>query len=508
MSPAPLIQQVRPVVNANLLPTTILINGQSNAAAGPPPPRGLSPLTRFLGSDLLGFDQATQDFATLSDGFASSRTLSYTGSAGAGAGQWGTLLMRRLADATQQTIRCYALAFTSQAISYFLPTSVTNAFFSDGTQHPTLNNYDLLKSYVDASGIVPELYIWWQGEANAGDTQAEYYAPLKTIFDQTRKDYPSIRWLIIGTIGDAQDRIGGPVTGVRAAQQQLADENPGVVSILKNTDMSQSSAYFDSPHYTTFAGHEELGERVYALINGEARPDVTPGIGHIANVLSWTNLFTNTFSVVTAPETAGWQSDISPNPLMTPSGANGPEHIPFDPDFGNRSSVEFDRNNSETLRIAGMTAATDWTLFCVAMVDDNTVATQYLMIIQDAGNANRLGVIALGTSTRIQAFYDAIAADFTPNPFIQDDVRAKSYCMVHDSGATTMTLYVDGVLFGTYNTAGTEANMTDFWIGSLIGTSIIIGKYSAAACVRNVLATAEQAAAMHAWAKVEFDLAG
>lgn len=474
------------------LPRVIIFNGQSNMAALPEGTLGVSSTSRLLGPDLFVFNEVTQTFTQAADAGANSKY-----STGAGAGQYGTLLMRRIADQTGDSVRAFCLAYSSQGITYFLPASGTAAFFGDNTQHATLNNYNLLKAQVATSGVIPELYVLCQGEADAGTSQAAYYANLKTLFDQTRIDYPGIKWLIVATIGDANDRGsgGGPCTGIRGAAHQLAAENPGVVFVQDNADMLGSTVYFDGVHYNHI-GYEESAERSFGLLRGDTpRPDVNV-VEDILDVFSWTEYFSG-LKTVSLGRVTQWASDIPPNTTVMVPHTNSPEHVSADSEFNNNSVIKFNRANAETLKLLGLTATDSWTLFCVAKTD-LLGATQHLMAVQDAGNANRMTFEIVGQSNQHQYFYDGGGASFTGTPgYGANIVRPHSFCFIHDFSNTMLLLYVDGDLFGTATVAGTESQMTDVWLGSLIGTNTLEGRVACYGFGRGVIATPSEVLNMH-----------
>lgn len=489
--------------------TTLMLNGQSNMVAPPPVPYGQSPLTRYLGPDLLGFSQTSQTFVQLVDGGANAKS-----TLGPGGGQIGTILARRLAT-EYGVIRVYALAYSGQGIDYFLPTSLTKAFFEDNTQHATLNNYALLKSYVTTTGVVPQLYVWIQGEADAGVDQATYYGKLKTLFDQTRIDYPGIKWLIVGTIGNAQDRsqaqfsatVGNPLGGVRGAQRQLADENPDVVLIEEPTDMLGATAYFDGVHYTA-AGYEEIGERLFVDLRGTTpRADVKL-VEHSLQISgwTWTEFFLGPRSVASG-DVQQWQTLVPPSTTIMVPNVAAPGHVAFDDDFGGRGAIDFALDSGETLKVTGLTAANNWTVFCVAKLDAINNGNRYLFSVNSAGGGTRIAFIVVGQANKHQYLEGGSGFDFVNTlGFGATTVGAHSYCMTIDTTNTTLKLYVDGVLFGTATLTGAQTNMTEVWVGSHLGAGTIDGRVAHLAYARNAVATAEQVAKFHAWAKAEFKL--
>lgn len=492
------------------LPLVVMANGQSNMAASPPVFKGFSAITRHLGADLLGWDDTTAAFIPLIDVSANAKGQTYYGTVGPGGGQVLTPLARMIADATGRTIRTYALAYTGQPIAYFLPSSGTLAYYENGTQHGSLNNYNLLKSYVTASGVVPSWYFWLQGSANAGATKASYYTPLKTLFDATRVDYPGIRWLIIGSAGNDHDRIGVdgyPITGVRAAQRQLAAENPGTVLFADTSYMNGNTAYWgyeNGAHYSDYAGYEEVAALAYATLIGESRPALTT-CTHMIDAFAWSDFFLYNHGVDTpAPNMTLWQTDIAPGTNYMVPHTNAPLHVAYDEEFANRSCYEFDQGNSESCKITGLAATDDWTIWAAVKLDSNP-GGQFVMMVSDAPSANRVGLFING-SMQFTLYEGGGSNLFTGGrSFLADLVGLHTYCLVISNTGSLATLYVDGEYYGERVLAGTTG-MTEFWLGSLLGSSTLSGRVFAAGYARGILATANEAAAIHGGARAEFVL--
>jgi hypothetical protein len=493
-------------------PKSFIINGQSNACAAPPIPWGASALTRLLGSDLLGWSDATGAFTAVVDGPANAKVITEIGADGPGLGQIGTRLARHLADLYGDVIRTFALGYTGQGIDYFLPSSATKAYYTDSSQHATLNNYNLLKAYVDASGIVPELYVWCQGEADAGADQATYYAKLKTLYDQTRIDYPGIRWIIIGTIGNAQQRlVEGTLTvaGVFAAQEQLAKENPDSVILVDNRDFSKSTALYggaltNGDHYTSYAGYKKAEQRLFAALQGYDPGSAVEPIAHLDDVFAWTQRYQYRRSLQDGNVVA-WQGDIDVSSAVP--GGNAPLHVAYSNAFGENSAIRFDGANSECLKKTGLAATDDWTIFAVAKTDA-LGSTQELFMVTDADNNNRAGFDVVGQSNAFKYMYGGNQVAFNQIDATPDAACAHTYMWTLDTTNGVLKLYVDGVLNGVNSAPiGSEIGMTDLWIGSFINAVFwFTGEIAAMAYKLGGIADADAAKAAHDWARVEFEL--
>jgi hypothetical protein len=437
-----------------------------------------------------------------------------TGS-GPGLGQIGTLLARRIAASVGATaedpIRTYALAYPSQGIAYFRKLSATKAFFEDGSQHGTLNNYDLLKSYVDVTGIVPERYVWCQGEADSGMTQAAYYAEFSAHVADLRADYPGIKILVIGTIGNGQQRSidangagVGTIAGVFAAQKQFCDEHPDYMLFLDNRDMSGFTAWwggkYTGNHYTDYAGFEECGERCFALLQGRTRPPVMQ-IMHLDDALVWTNRFLYIRSISGTGFDVQWQGQMVAESLVAHT--NTPAHIPYDAEIGYRSPIDFDAANAETLKKTGLAATNDWSVFVVAK-GDLLGANKDLIYLQSADVNNRVALNWCGGSNAHKYFYNSGDASFTPEPYAADVTAWHTYMFVLNTTGTTVSLYIDGALYGSATINGSEVNMTELWIASILNTSNFDGRIVCVAYALGVVADATAALKAHKWADVEF----
>lgn len=499
------------------LPSVIMFNGQSNMVAGPTPTFGYSELTALLGPDLLGWGHTAAAWTQVVDGSCNARA-NHGGigtGAGPGLGQIGTRLARDIADATGQTIRTYSLAYSGQPISYFLPASATRAYFEDGTQHGSLNNYNLLKSYVTAGGYTPQWYVWCQGEADAGRTPDAYYADLSTLWTQLQIDYPGIKLLIIGTIGDAQDRSGpatGTVTGVRMAQKRLAAENPTRVFFVDNTDLRYHTAYWYLNHYYaysgTYAGYQEVARRCFSKLRGEAdrpRLPVSPVIDHPQSVFSFDHVWAQRHSLGVGGVLASWQDDIGSDSLGVENGT--PEHVASDPNFGGRTVIRFDQTASERMTESSIAGSNIWTWVALVRVTTAALAgTPTVWQLETAPGTNRIAFLWSGQ----QHFLDLNGSGSTfTGPAICEGNVPHVYGVTYNGSAGTAKLYIDGVLVSSLsglanvNSGGAAMRVR---IGSYSGVGHFGGEMAFLACKAGVEATADQMAAIQRGLRAEFGL--
>lgn len=497
----------------------VMFNGQSNMAAAPNGTKGASAVKRYLmgpvgsinaANDQQGWSYTLGRFVPVVDGGASAKSTSNL----PGVGQIGAVVMRRLAEAAQgrKTIYSYALAYSSQNIDYFLPSSATPAFFEDGSQDPSLNNYNLLKAFVAASGRLPKLYVWCQGEANAGTDEATYFAKLETLFLATRADYPGIKWVIIGTIGNAFDRTalppgmgsGAPVTEVRRAQQRLAEKYADVY-FVGNTDMMGSTAHFDGVHYKDYTGYFEVGERVVKVLKSQTWEPVEQTLYYTDTGLSFTDGFTGLRTVaLPSLEVTQWQTDIAPNTQVATPLTTGPTQVPFDEDFNYQPTLEFD--NADTLRSVGLPAALDWSLW---MVSKNNVlgAVMYALVAQDNISSNRAALSVPGQSNKLQAFSQSAGQqDFSSIVPIIDSNKPHMYTFGIDQNSGLLYAWYDGQPFGSV-ASPLMGNMTEAWLASLIGTSVFQGRVAWWAYTQGIPSDA-QVAAVWPWARLKYGIKG
>lgn len=499
------------------LPTVILFNGQSNMVAGPTPTFGYSELTSLLGADILGWGHTAAAWTQVVDGSCNARA-NHGGlgtGPGPGLGQIGTRLARDIADATGQTIRTYSLAYSGQPISYFLPASATLAYFEDGSQHGSLNNYNLLKSYVTAGGYVPQWYVWCQGEADAGRTPDAYYADLSTLWTALQADYPGIKVLIIGTIGDAQDRAGpatGTVTGVRQAQKRLADENPDRVFFVDNTDLRHHTAYWYLNHYYaysgSYAGYHEVERRCFAKMRGEPdRPRLPayPVIDHPQSVFSFDHVWAQRHSLGVGGVLASWQDDIGSDSLGVENGT--PEHIASDPNFGGRTVIRFDQTASERLTESSITGSNIWTFVVLARVTAVALAgTPTIWQLETAPGTNRIAFMFSGQQHLLDLNGNGVT--FT-GPAICEGNVPHVYGVTYNGTDGTAKLYIDGVLVSSLaGLANVNAGLAAMRIriGSYSGVGHFGGEMAFIGCKAGVEASADQMAAIHRGLRAEYGL--
>lgn len=506
------------------LPTVIMLNGQSNMAAGPAVAFGFSELTPLLGPDILGFGHTAGAMVQVVDGSCHARANHGGGGTGPGPGlgQVGTRLCRYIADVTGSTVRTYAAAFSGQGISYFRKLSATMAYFEDGTQHGSLNNYNLIKSYVTATGIIPQLYVWIQGEADAGSAPGDYYTQINGHWTDLQADYPGINMLIVGTIQGrsliADDRggvgAGGTVAGVRRAQKRLAEENPGRVYYVDTTDMRPWTAWWFNNHYgtydTTSVAHEEVALRIFAKLRGEAdRPNVV-GARHPLDVFAFDHAYSHRRSINAGPGTlALWQDNIGTDSLTVEAGS--PDHVPSDANFGNRATISFDPATSDRLTETSIAGGNKWVFYFVALLRKSAfnVTPRCVVQVEPAAAGNRIGFL-FSSSGEHQLFLEGPGVvPFTGIASCEGDM-AHSYCVTYDGDAGTAKLYIDGLpvssLTGLANvTTGATARIR---VGSLSGGLFFAGEmaFLAVKAMPAAMPTDAEVLAMHGGSRVEYAL--
>jgi len=503
-------------------------NGQSNTANGQAAPmRGVSSTSVLLGPDLLGFSETAQSFVTLIDGSANSK--SYTSvpiATGPGAGKWGTRLMRLLANLTGKSVRSIALAFTAQGILYFRKNSATKAWFDDGTQHATLNNYNLMLSYITiakALGFPPKRYIFGQGEANAGNTEAAYYSEIRGFFDEFQTDVTAILghelpWLIIPTIGDSL--FDGPVnsvSGVRSAQLKLAAEESKLIKVVPNLDFRNSTAKYRHPHYDEFSGEqgsEELANRLFVSMQGSTpRPEVKE-VAHIKDAYAWTWNWYNNRTIISSSglRMSQWIDDAAV--VLVPASGSGSIHTPSDTAGGTRSSIELLPAGNEHYTIASVTGSNIWSFMATARLDSllSDGVNVWLFQVEPAGGGNRVG---LDLVTPAYASTPSVFVEGNGNvqftganvPFLFDGVT-RTYGFVYDGPAGTAKLYISGQLVSTVSGLNNHTlNPARIRIGAFSGVQSWKGKlWNAVAKAGGPAPTDAQMLGSHLFNEQEFRL--
>ena len=231
------------------------VNGNTSHVAGP--------VTALLGPNLRLWDPRVQSFVPAGDGGANFLSpLPPAPTQGPGAGHVVTRLMRLIADASEREVYGILHGRSSHEMAYFEEDSDQFSQNADNTFHPTLNNYQYTLQETRASGRRLGLWIFWQGESDAGDSQATYYAKAAPFSAAVWRDYrcPQI-WIKPVSVG----------AGVRAAQQQLADERPYVYT-LDNNDMTGNGTYMADGLHPNAAGYAKVADRIFAMLQRTALP--------------------------------------------------------------------------------------------------------------------------------------------------------------------------------------------------------------------------------------------
>lgn len=472
---------------ASGLPRTILFLGQSNMADAPPLTIGYSELTSLLGADLLGYGTTAAAMVQVVDGSCNSRA-NHGGNGtgpGPGLGMIGTRLCRLIADTTGQTIRTYANAYSGLGIANFREGSGTAAYFEDGSQHGSLNAFDLMQSYVAAAGHVPQACVYIQGEANAGSTQAAYYAQLDGLWDELRAAYPGIKLYLVSTIGNFVDEgaltIGGAsLAGVRKAQRQLESENPGDVFVIETLDMCKSLGHFGTNHYSRYGGSmigsKEVAARIFAAMRGEAaRASVTPVL-HPQDAADCDHFWALRHTLTTTTNIISWQDDEGTDSLIVHGGT--PSHVASDSRFGGRSVVNFAAADSESMKEEAISGGNQWSVACCALLNASAIgATQRcLWQVENAGTfSSRIGfcVATPGVGNSHTLFLEGVGdIEYTGSPDALGD-QPHVWVVTYDGTAGESKLYYDGKLVSTLTSLAnvTTGATARFRLGTFFGAS-------------------------------------
>lgn len=502
-----------PVTPIPKTPTNIVWNGQSNMSARPAGSLGYSPITAFRNPSITAWSDVTNSFVEAVDGEANTRAAfgAYgDGSEGPGLGQVGQRVAYAIQQQSGQTIRNFALAYTGQGIDYFLPSSLTHAYYSPGyvpLQNPTYNNYDLLLTMVDAAALTTpiELIVFIQGEANSGETQANYYAKIKELVTAWVADYPQAHVVIVKTLGSS-----AAYAGVQAAQAQIADENPHV-HLVDNQDMYSDlgSAWYGSSngasHYTNYIGYEVCADRIFATLQGQTWEPLT-FVGHADNIFAWDSVFNEHHDTGLDGSEAVWE-DYKGLQSLGDYGPTPPGHTKADPNYGGRSSVTMEKAASQGMKAAALTGSgKKWTFFMVLRPSDPTYSVDYIAMLYGTGGIGRLAVYS-STVWGVEVGGGGVNLD---PPFLdQVNPSVQRICVFINGDDLTASLYVNGALTSTKSIAGTESPATPelylssvlgvgaWWQGSIAHLRINSGHVTSLQDVQD----------MDAWAVTEFKLA-
>ncbi len=493
MRAARLLSLKRGTLGLPRTPLRILMWGQSNGAAIPVGTLGQSEISSLLGPDLLSSNEAGT-FAQMGDGAGNFRG---NGSSACG-GQVLTRLMRRIANASGQTVRAWAHCYTGQGIEYFLPGSVTRAHYTDGTQHASKNNYTLLTDAITGSAITPDLMIHFQGEANSvGMDQPTYYANLRALWEARHALYPAAHLLIWTTL------TGGASNAIAAAQAQLASEEP-MVHLVDTRDMFGNTAFWAptgaGEHYSNHLGYDRAADRGWAVLQRAARDDV-PSVDHIEDLSS---LFTHFYSYrhsLTGLSIDPWQPNVGTDSLVSVSGYGVPRHVVSDSAFGGRTSARFRSGKAATLTDSITQSGIDWTWFGTVRLG-NVGADMCLFSLRDPDGSNHSWTVKVKTGGDLVAEYGGSEV----GSGVQLDLdAAQTIGVVIDGTGVVARLYVNGALASTVALPGTQQNPTApvVWVGSRFGTSQFFDGWIHSFSFGNAAATTPQIALSHAWSAEE-----
>ncbi len=488
------------VLAALLARPVIRWEGQSNALALVPTTVNRGGMEQHLGSDLLGWSEASNDWDTLDETGAAV----LTGGGKTGGGEVATLVMRRIIEGTTLTqLKLAAMTRTGQSSAFFEPDSPTAAIYIDGSSHASLNNYDLLSSYITASGDEVGLVVRIQGEANSGNTQAAYYASLSEWVDQIHIDHPHAHIILPLTL--ERDTGQTNFAGVQAAQLQAA-ATYSFVHTVDCRDMTGNTAYYGgylNDHYATYLGYEELAERIAAKVLGLAERSNVPAVDDFLNGggnVTWTNRW-RYIHQSTATAVGTWQDDLSNGALTT---GTAPDNVRNNASLGNRNTVRFDASNSEA-KSGALTAAvtsTTWTFSIVGKLN-STAGQQLFMELVGSGRAGPAATVGSafgGNATKHGVVIGGSTVAFTNGPSADTDPHVWMFAV----DTTEARLYVDGLLVDTQTISPSSIVNPTAYAASLIGVVSFLDADIAEIAIGTGAGQAEDATAAYGYAVAEY----
>lgn len=483
------------------LPRVFIMNGQSNAAASCPGTHNYTYLTQFLSSRLKAWSNlGTPGFVNMVDGQANMQS---TNADLPGGGQVLSRVASYVVDKTGDTVYTFSLAYTGQGIQYFLPASATPAYYSDGTQHATLNNYNLLLASVTAAGMLesPIEIIWIQGEADAGMAQATYYGYLSTLITAWRTNYPNCRITIVKT-------LGADVAGVAAAQVQ-ASETFANVLLIDNQDMYGYTAYWGNQgeHYTDCNGYSTVARRIIEAYGGPPANELIL-TDSLKDIAAWSHIYqyrVQTGFAAGRAQAGAWDDDEATGPVqLVPGTANAPTTIPYDPTFNGFSCVSSNSANTESLHATIQEDGIDWTFFFVFSCP-STAASVIGALFHVFAAGGRFGA-DVPASGRWAVFYTGLGDITTSGPVPRAD-EVQTAGIVINGTETEVRWYKNGLLAATAVCSGAANPVNpDFCIFAILSTSQLLTAKVALHASVNAVLTADQMLLAHQAARAEFDL--
>lgn len=475
----------------------ILWNGQSNAVGLLSTSANAGWMAQHIDTDLLGWSEAAGDWAQLEErGAAVSTSGGITGG-----GQVATLVMRRLIEGgAAASLRLLAGAHTSQGIAYFKDDSSTLAYYLDNTQHATLNNYDLVKSYADASdetALGVGLIVFIQGEADAGMSQATYFGHLNTLIQSWARDYPNAGVLLVLT--NELTAANTEFVGVNAAKEQAAALYPHVhtLDLTAFTDRT-SLQYLTEYHYTDALGYEELAEAIARVVLTGANDRATPADVDdlIDNGQTWVHRWKYK-NQSTVTEVGTWVDEIAGKHL---TGGDSPLLVRNDANLGNRSAKNFEVADTEWQQVALTgTDSTTWTAVIIGWLT-STAGTQTAFELNDGTPRTAFNIASTFGGGRPQVFINGSSTTFTSAPALDTDPHV--WVLAVDT--TEARLYMDGALVDTQAVSPSAMTGPTLYFGALVGVTQWLDANIAEFALATDAADLADAQAIQAYAVAEY----
>ncbi len=322
------------------------------------------------------------------------------------------------------TLRFICVCRTGQGYPYFEKTSATLAYLGEtGTQHATLNAFNLMISLWAAAGVDPQVHHIEWGEAHNGESKASFKAKRLQYIADIRAEWPLVDIIIHTPVTSA---ITGALdmVGVREADAEIAAElpyvylydaqplaNPLTTDVL--SDMRETSQDPTGVHWSQ-QGFQANGDRFFLWYRDETIPTHTamdaPATGAL---MHWAEKRS-----VSAPANhVIWPEHVSNVKSLTPLGgdADTPQHVPFLAGLNNRSATLFS-STTKAMGVGGV-AITDndlLTFIVVCYPSDVATANQHLVSAYNSTvSGARLGLQLVNPSGGMMSIHGVGGTDYT-----------------------------------------------------------------------------------------------
>lgn len=350
------------------------------------------------------------------------------------------------------TLRFICVCRTGQGYPYFEKNSATMAYLGEtGTQHATLNAFNLMISLWAAAGVQPQVHHIEWGEAHNGESKASFKVKRLQYIADIRAAWPLVDIVIHTPVTSA---ITGALdmAGVRAADAEIADElpyvylydaqplaNPFTSNVL--SDMRETSSDPTGVHWSQ-QGFQANGDRFFLWYRNETIPTHVamdaPATGALVH-------YAEKRSVQAPANHVIWPDHINNIKSLTPLGADPatPQSVPYLAALNNRTATLFS-STTKAMGVGGISITDNDLLTLIVVCYPSDVATSNQHVISaynSTVSGARLGLQLVNPSGGLMSIHGVGGTDY-PFPGATPLAVPQILAMVH--GASDVKLYRAG----------------------------------------------------------------